>query len=239
MAGNRAMALGQFEPEETAIVREILKESELFINVGANVGYYCCHALSLDKPVIAVEPLARNLHYLLKNIKYNGGEEKVEVFPVALGAQTNIFPMWGGNTGASLIKGWASIPESYVTQVPCLTLDRVVGEKNFGKRIFVLADIEGAELMMLEGARSLLNAIPSPIWMVEISSIEHQPKGVKFNPNWKQTFEIFFRNGYRAYTADAARLELSEREISNMFRLSRQSPVHNYIFEKRGTSGDA
>jgi hypothetical protein len=81
------------------------------------VGYYCCHTLGLGKPVIAVEPIARNLYYLLKNIRNNGWATEAQVYPVAVGCGTDILEMCGG-VGASLIRGWASIPESYVTRVP-------------------------------------------------------------------------------------------------------------------------
>ena len=47
LAGNAAMAQGTFEPVETELVRKLLGEVDVLINVGANVGYYCCHALSM------------------------------------------------------------------------------------------------------------------------------------------------------------------------------------------------
>lgn len=97
LAGQPAMASGNFEPEETAVVRRLLQEVDVLVNVGANVGYYCCHALSLGKPVIAMEPIARNLHYLLKNIRENGWAQQAEVFSAALGATNDILQMWGGD----------------------------------------------------------------------------------------------------------------------------------------------
>lgn len=142
LVGHSAMARGAFEPEETAIVRRLLQEVDVLVNVGANVGYYCCHALSLGKPVIAVEPIVGNLHYLLKNIHDNGWAQQAQVFPVAMGTNTDILQMWGG-TGASLVKGWAGISESYVTQVPVLRLDRVLGDSLQEQRALILVDIEG------------------------------------------------------------------------------------------------
>ena len=90
------MADGSFEPEESAIVRKLLADVDLLVNVGANVGYYCWHALSMGKPMIAIEPITRNLHYLLKNIQNNGWSNQAEVFPVALGAGADILQIWGG-----------------------------------------------------------------------------------------------------------------------------------------------
>jgi len=51
----------------------------------------CCHALSLGKRVIAVEPIARNVYYLLKNLRDNGWANQAEVYPVALGQKILTF----------------------------------------------------------------------------------------------------------------------------------------------------
>lgn len=230
LSGHEAMAAGTFEPEETALVRHLLQEVDVLVNVGANVGYYCCHALSLGKPVIAVEPIARNLHYLLTNIQNNGWSQQAEVFPVALGSKTDILQMWGGGTGASLIKGWASIPESYVTQVPVLRLDRVLGDTIQGKRALILMDIEGAEFMMLQGAAQALQNEPRPIWIMEISTTEHQPVGTSMNPNFLSTFELFFGSGYRAFTADASIQEIEKVDVDDVVANKKRLNTHNFVF---------
>lgn len=103
-AGHDAMAAGRFEPEETAVIRKLLAAVDVLVNVAANVGYYFCHAPSMGKSVIAVEPDTRKLHYLLKNIKNNGWERQAEVFSVAMGDGADILQRWGGDTGASLAK---------------------------------------------------------------------------------------------------------------------------------------
>lgn len=230
LAGHEAMAAGTFEPQETKTVRDLLQEVELFVNIGANIGYYCCHALSLGKPVIAVEPITRNLHYLLRNIRNNGWSNQAQVFPVALGRGTDILQMWGGGTGASLVKGWAAISENYVTQVPVLSLDRVLGSTLEGSRALILVDIEGAELMMLEGASCALANEPRPIWMVEISTDEHQPAGVPMNPNFANTFEIFFSRGYRAFTADESDEEMTRDSVMEVVAGQRRIETHNFVF---------
>ncbi len=229
-AGHKAMANGSFEPDETKVVRRLLTEVDVLVNAGANVGYYCCHALSMGKPVIAVEPNTRNLHYLLKNIQNNGWAKLAEVFPVALGNCTNILQMWGGGTAASLVKGWASIPESYVTQVPILSLDRLLSDAIRGKRALILVDIEGAEYMMMQGAKQTLMSKPPPIWMMEISSTEHQPAGIAINPNFSKTFSLFFEQGYKAFTADEKAQEITAQTVQLVMEEKLKLGTHNFVF---------
>lgn len=128
LAGNKVMAQGLFEPVETELVRNILQDVDVLVNVGANIGYYCCHALSMGKEVIAFEPIQRNLRYLYRNIKENGWS-MVEVYPMALSNSVGVLQIYGGNTGASVVKGWANTPESYVTLVPSSTMDVVLGTR--------------------------------------------------------------------------------------------------------------
>jgi len=229
-AGHDAMAQGSFEPEETKVVRGLLADVDMLVNVGANVGYYCCHALSMGKPVIAVEPMPRNLHYLLKNIRNNGWADKAEVFPVAMGSCTDILQMWGGGTGASLVKGWAGIPEDYVTHVPVLSLDRVLGESLRGKKVLIVVDIEGAEYMMLQGAKQTLISEPRPVWMIEISSTEYQPEGTVMKPRFDKTFELFFAQGYRSFAASEAGKEVTPEVVRKVMDGIQELDTHNFIF---------
>ena len=229
-AGHDAMAAGNFEPNETKVVRKLLVDIDVLVNVGANVGYYCCQALSMGKPVIAIEPNTRNVHYLLKNIQNNGWSKLAEVFPVAIGSGADILKMYGGGTGASLVKGWAGIPEGYATQVPILSLDRVLGETLKGKNALILVDIEGAEFMMLQGAIKTMINEPRPIWLMEISGTEHQPVGSAINPNFAQTFEMFFAQGYRAVTADEAAEEITAVSVKQVVTGEKKLVTHNFIF---------
>ena len=230
-AGHDAMALGEFKPVETDLIRKKMSEADVLVNVGANVGYYCCHALSMGIPIIAIEPNSRNLGFLLKNIKNNNWEKIAEVFPVAIGKNNNILKMWGGGTGASIIKGWASIDEGYVTQVPVLSLDRILGDKLKGKRALIVVDVEGAEYMMLEGAIQTLINEPKPIWMVEISTSENQPEGSIMNPYFEKTFQIFFSNGYRAFTANEEFKEITSDSLHQIMAGVQLPTTYNFIFK--------
>ena len=152
------------------------------------------------------------------------------MFPIALGSGTDILQMWGGGTAASLVKGWASIPESYVTQVPILSLDRLLCDAIRGKKALILVDIEGAEYMMLQGAKQTLMSEPRPIWMMEVSSTEHQPAGVEVNPHFSKTFALFFEHGYKAFTADETAQEITAQIVQLVMDNKMKLGTHNFVF---------
>ena len=136
MMGNPGMQNGAFEPAETKIVQNILSHVSVVINIGANIGYYCCIALERGKHVVAFEPLPLNLQFLLRNIKANHWESQIEIVPLALSNKVGLLEVYGGGTGASLVKGWAGIPETHMTLVPSSTLDNVLGSRFKGERLF-------------------------------------------------------------------------------------------------------
>ena len=138
--------------------------------------------------------------------------------------------MWGSGTGASLVKGWAANPDTLVKLVPISTLDRILGAELNSKRSLILVDIEGAEKMMLEGAKNTLINNPRPIWIVEIASTEHQPAGVKFNPNFISTFKLFIDCGYKVYAIDEPHKALQMDSISDAVNLKEKFRTNNFIF---------
>ena len=230
--GNEQMENGLFETIETNLVKKIFLKVDCVVNVGANIGYYVCQALQSNKKVFAFEPIEKNLKYLLKKIRANNWQENCEIYPVALSNKTNIVEIYGGGTGASLIKGWSGTPESYSTLVPCLTLNEVFGNRLDGYKIFVIVDIEGAENMMLQGATALLDMNPKPIWFIEISVSEHQPEGTKINPNILETFEKFWARGYEAFTADNHLRKITRAEILKIIETQIDSlATHNILFQ--------
>lgn len=101
LIGNESMEQGLFEPEETYLICKLLDHVDTFLNVGANIGYYCGHALLKKKPTIAFEPEPQNLKYLLKNIKANNWESMIEIYPVAMSNKVGIVEIYGGSTGVS------------------------------------------------------------------------------------------------------------------------------------------
>jgi FkbM family methyltransferase len=237
-AENEQMRSGTFEPDETALVLALLDDVDVFLNIGANVGYYCCMALQRGKQCIAVEPMQDNLHLLQKNIVANDWGHNVKLFPAAASDHDGIARIFGSGTGASLVEGWSgSFDARYV---PTLKLDSMLPMEIEG-RLLVLMDVEGHELAALLGANRLLARQPhKPLWIVEISIDEHWPQGQAVNPVLLETFDIFWSNGYRAFTADAALAEVTRAQLTAI-RDGGDNPLgtHNFVFTDRPEAIDA
>jgi FkbM family methyltransferase len=233
--GHPAMEAGTFEPDEVRVVKALLSNADVFINVGANVGYYCCFALQAGRRVVAIEPVPNNLQFLYRNLQINDWDDRVEVLPVAVGARRGLVDIFGGGTAASLVEGWAGISSGYRQTVPITTLDDSVGGRFDDQRCFILIDVEGAELGVLEGAASLLLAARKPVWMVEVSIDEHFPGGVKINPNLRATFELFEQAGYGAWSVGKTLRPVDYDEARNVARTGVNTfSTHNFVFAEPG-----
>ena len=159
LMGNKAMQVGTFEPIETALIQKYMGEIDVFVDVGANIGFYTCLARSFGKRVIAIEPLPQNLNYLYANLEANSWDD-VEVFPVGLSDSPGITPLYGGGTGASLIAGWAGVPHHWNQIIALSTLDILLGERFIGKKLFIKIDVEGVEYKVLMGSQRTLAMTP-------------------------------------------------------------------------------
>lgn len=230
LMGNSPMQAGTFEPEETAMIKHLLKSVDVFVDVGANIGFYTCLGRSQGKETIAIEPLPQNNAYLYANLNANGFTD-IEVYPVALAQQPGLASLYGVGTGASLVRGWAGTSPSFQRTVPLLTLDIVLGERFDKKKLLIKVDVEGGEYEVLQGAGSTLSLSPSPIWIMEIGLTEHHPVGL--NPNYARTFEIFWQHGYRAWAADLARKAVTPADVEQWVKMGKCGVrTYNYLFAK-------
>lgn len=227
MIGEDSMLNGCYESEVEELLKQLLSETDVCINAGANIGYYSLLARYFGKQVVAIEPMPANLKILYRNLKLNGFND-VEVFPMALADRAGIADIYGGGTGSSIKRGWAGVPDYVASVLPVTTLDIVTGNRFQGKRVLVLADIEGAEYQMMQHASCLLYADPKPVWIVEIVGMAlHNQGGV--NPDFLNTFRIFWNAGYRSFDLKMQEIHLSDLEAGLQ---SGQNMGGNYLFKE-------
>ncbi len=236
--GHSGMQDGTFEPEETKMVNRIFNSVDLFLNVGANSGYYCCFAQQRGIKTIAVEPVPSNVTYIAQNMAANGWGDNITVLPVAAGEVTGFIDIYGVGTGASVVKGWANNPETLKQTVPVVRLDTLIHPLPKGKTMFILMDVEGFEYQALKGSAALIKAKNKPVWFIEIigdgGPIESGT--VRF----KDTFKIMMDAGYSVYMANETMRQLDWDAIVRLEAdAEAQSASRNYLFlDKTRDIGD-
>lgn len=224
------MRNGNFEIEETAIIKRLLPKVDRFIDIGANLGYYTCLALLNQKPVIAFEPQQQNLECLFKNLEVNHFTKNVEVFPLALSENSGFLTLYGASgPSASLIKNWADYSSKFKKTVPVSTLDKILAGRYVDELFLIKIDVEGAEYHVLKGAERLLQKTVKPIWLLEICLEEFHPEGE--NPDFMGIFQLFSENGYLAYTASDNPAPVTLGDVSKWVENNHaESGTFNYVF---------
>jgi FkbM family methyltransferase len=232
-SGNTEMENNTFEKIETNFFMKLMPLTTKVINIGANVGYYCCIALAKKKKVIAFEPIYQNLRYLLRNIYVNNWNDRIAIYPLALSSDIGVTKIYGQTTGASLIKGWAQ--QSDFSLTPQAQLDCFETHLREQDKPLILIDVEGSEFNVLQGSKKILRRKNKPYWLIEICINEHQPKGIKINPNLLQTFEKFWNKGYDSITADRFLRKITKAEILKIIETQIDTlEICNFIFYERG-----
>lgn len=224
------MRRGTFEPDETALIAELLDRVDRFVDVGANLGYYTCLALQKGRRVMAIEPQPRNLRSLYQNLLSNGWDRDAEVMPVALAAAPGLLTLYGASgPSASLLQNWAGYSSRYHQIVPVSTLDHLLAGRFGDERLLIKIDVEGAELGVLQGAQATLRRSLHPMWLLEVCLHEFHPDG--FNPDFLEVFHQFWENGYEAYTAEARPRVVPRDRVEAWWSARRtDSGTFNYVF---------
>lgn len=144
----------------TIFTRVFGKEKIVFIDIGANLGWYTLLATSLNSnsKVFAFEPVDLVREKLKENLKQNGYRDTI-VESCALGSTPHTAQIWSysGNNGMHTlhpVEGWGAEPSH---EVKIEVLDQYTKIFcNQGLPILVKVDVEGSEMDVLKGGISLL-----------------------------------------------------------------------------------
>jgi FkbM family methyltransferase len=146
---------GGYEPQETALVRAILRSGASFVDVGANWGYFTLLASHLVGPqgrVLSLEPDPRLYARLQENLLRNHISH-VKALPIAAADKPGRLTLAGydenaGNFGLSSLVHRPKTP-SQSFQVKSDSLDRILDAQRLDAVDLMKMDIEGAEAFAL------------------------------------------------------------------------------------------
>jgi FkbM family methyltransferase len=161
-----------WEPQTTACLAHRLREGAVFVDVGANHGYFTVLAAALvgsTGQVVAFEPNPAVLDQLRTHVRLNNFDARVTTVPAALAdapqdAGTLFVSTEPGNSGLSSLvaspayvrNGW--LAHDRTVSVPVDTFDRWFESSALPRVDLVKIDVEGAEDRVLAGMAGSLAA---------------------------------------------------------------------------------
>jgi FkbM family methyltransferase len=152
------LLLDSYERGTTYLFNKLVRSGMVVLDVGACVGYYTLIAARLvgvSGRVYAFEPDPTNYELLLKNISLNKYENIIAVQKAVSNetGQANLY-LSNKNIGAHSMY-FNDRVSSHTVTVPTITIDDFWQSLNCPTAHLIKMDIEGAEIMALEGMKRL------------------------------------------------------------------------------------
>lgn len=150
---------GEYALARVSEIREAVKEGDIVIDIGANIGYFTVLLANLVGPkgkVYAFEPDPRNFHLLQRTIERNGWTHVIaEQKAVSNKAgEFLLYQTWGG-TGNSL----TPVEHNSTVRVHVVTLDDFLSDEHHID--FIKMDMDGSEPLAIQGMAQLIRRSPN------------------------------------------------------------------------------
>jgi FkbM family methyltransferase len=155
------------EPEVRMFIDKYVRDSDVFFDIGANIGIYSIYASKrfTNLEAICFEPEFSNLHYLKQNIIENHLIDQMSAYSIAISDKVGTSKLYIQDTmpGAAIhsesiekIETTAEgLPVVWSEGIIAYTLDAIVQELNKTPNIIKI-DTDGNEAKILRGAPKLL-----------------------------------------------------------------------------------
>lgn len=152
-SGTHGCWLGTYESDKQQALKQFVKTGMTVFDIGANAGFYTLafsRLVGAQGWVWAFEPSAGNAEYLLKHVALN----RLHNVSLIQAAVSNKNGMTCFQTTGCHATGHMADTGQY--RVPTVLLDGLIAENVVPVPDLIKMDVEGAESLVLDGARTLL-----------------------------------------------------------------------------------
>lgn len=165
------MLAGNYETGTVTLLEQLLKPGMVFLDVGANIGFFTVLAARLvgtSGAVYAFEPEPSNFQLLSKNIQANY-YENIHPLQSAVSNYTGTIELHVSklDNGSHSINREAARGVADTVHVATTTLDEFLESADVTSVDILKIDVEGAELSVLEGMSKLLRMFPNTTLLIE------------------------------------------------------------------------
>lgn len=204
---------GFWEKEAVELCQDWMKDGGTFLDIGANVGYYCL-AIAYANPnvkVYAFEPIPSNFHLLEKNIQINKLQGRLSCHNLGVGEEEGKMSFRSCGQLSHVLIG-SEEPSEKNIQVPITSLDKFCDHYNVSNIRMIKCDVEGFELFVLKGADKLLRE-HKPVLLLEIE--ERWTRRYQYRP--EDIFQFMNEQGYQGQLLTELFPKSNEEYLTSMF----------------------
>jgi FkbM family methyltransferase len=226
---SRLIYEGQFELDEIAFVKEYLKEGEIFIDIGSNIGLFSLVAsnkVGSTGKVVAFEPSPVTYNRLKQNARL-AKYQNIEIRNLGLSNTESTLTL---NISGAGYDAWDtfSVVEAAKragqVEVPVSTLDNQLQGLNKTKISIIKIDVEGWEKFVLLGAQEFLKGF-APILLVEFAGKNTDAAGYKAS----EIYDTLGGWGYEWYSFKNNQLRTSKKKAEysdeNLIAIKKMHPL--------------
>lgn len=130
-----------------------LRKDDVVLDCGANIGLFSAFAAAKGCTVYAFEPIPETIGIL--NQTRDVYPSNIKVIPVCLSNAIQKVTISCNSAASSIVPSQIKVSNPTI-EVDAITVDQFVRSNSIKRVDFIKADIEGAERLMLEGARETL-----------------------------------------------------------------------------------
>jgi FkbM family methyltransferase len=192
----RIFHFGIWEPEVSQVITSILAPGDVFIDIGANIGYDSLLAASLVGPtgaVVAIEASPKTFDMLKKNLSLNEDPSNIRAVNVAASdhyGTLDLFEISQRNLGAATtIEGRGG---KFIASVDAMPLTEILREDEIKRARLIKIDVEGAESTILNNIIDCIDAFPLGIDII----VETSPDDAEAS---RAVFKKMKRAGFTAF----------------------------------------
>ena len=157
---------GLHEQDDMGFVLHFLRQDDLFIDIGANVGSYTVLAAgAVGCRTVSIEPIPSTFSSLWQNVRLNELNERTTLMNVGLGAAPGELKFTRDLGAMNRALGPSEVHEHVVT-VPITTLDSIAA---FQPPKLCKIDVEGFETQVLAGGVAVLSSQALRCVLMEIN----------------------------------------------------------------------
>lgn len=173
---------GAWEPDLAAFMRSRLHSGDVFVDVGANIGYdtmLAARPVGDAGRVVAIEAAPAVFDRLLETLRLNGSPTNVRTINKAVAASRGTLTIYAGpqhNIGLTTTVRRGNMPR--IAEVEALPLGDLLLSDEWGRVRMIKIDVEGGEDAVLAGILECIDRLPrqieiavelSPMWWADRS----------------------------------------------------------------------